>query len=104
MNLPDSSFNSAWLIFELYFALLLNMFWSARERPRTLWLSWEKSFRFSLVESLKLWMATSVVLLVNDMIINVHFEVVKKCDLFTGGVVIIIIVFEIESFRVVTYY
>lgn len=49
-------------------------------------------------------MATSVVLLVNDMIIKVRFEVVKKCDLFTGGVVIIIIVFEIESFRVVTYY
>lgn len=49
-------------------------------------------------------MATSVVLLVNDMIIKVHFEVVKKCDLFTGGVVVIIIVFEIESFRVVTYY
>ena len=49
-------------------------------------------------------MATSVVLLVNDMIINVHFEVVKKCDLFTGGFVIIIIVFETESFPVVTYY
>lgn len=104
MNLPDSSFNSAWLICELYFALLLNVFWSAGERPGTSWLSWEQSFRFSLVESLKLWMATSVVLLVNDMIIKVHFEVVKKCDLFTGGVVIIIIVFEIESFRVVTYY
>lgn len=31
MYLTDSSFNSAWLIFGLCFALLLNMFWSAKE-------------------------------------------------------------------------
>lgn len=51
---------------------------------------------------LSCWVANLVVLLLNVIIIGVYFEVVKKRGLFTGEVVIIIMVFEMEPFLVVT--